>query len=135
MEGVTESEYQFEVNPHTIDMWWDHTQILHPLADGLTKQYSKGFKLKGILTWRDKVFIRRTQMESFIDIFNLTSGITVHPFPSSRSSAQFGITWNQPMLDFHLVEGVSPIGYYGTIQFEGTLMYDTIPKTWVTADG
>jgi len=131
----TDDTYQLDNQPE-FDGWWEKAgYVNHPLASGLTKQYKKGYKFFCKLTWSGTRICRKDQMDDLIDMYNNSAGMTIQPFPSSRPDASFGVEWNQEKLDMHLVEGVSPFGYHGTMLMEGNEIYSSIPKTWVTGDG
>ena len=129
--GVT--EYQCEFNPRFIDMWWERKQVLSELASGDDKLYKKGFKFHALLTWSDPTLIRKDQMTAFSAMYNATEGITFTPLPASQPSITYNVSWNDATLDFHMVEGVTAVGYVGKMHLTGQVVSE-IPTNWTVGE-
>ncbi|MBU1626688.1 hypothetical protein KKB18_04895 [bacterium] len=112
------SEYQVEYNPR-MDLWFEHLHESHVLGSGQTKYFHKGYKFHGNLFWQQPLFFRGDQYDRLRQIFNLHAGMTLYPAPESAPGASFAVRWVND-LDFHLVAGVTPIGYEGMMVIEGT---------------
>jgi hypothetical protein len=104
------------------------------LGNGQTKYYHKGYKFHVNLYWNQPIFFRGDQYDHLRQIFNLHSGITIYPAPESAPGASFAVQWVNDF-DFHLVAGVTPIGYEGQMALEGTSIFDSIDPQIVLAMG
>ena len=118
------SEYQVEYNPN-ICFWFEHIQEEHKLASGLTRFYHKGYKFYANLSWQNPVFFRGEQYDRFRKIYNLNAGLTLCPAPESLPGACYGVQWINDF-DFHLVAGMTPFGYEGSMVLEGTSIFTSI---------
>jgi len=127
------SEYQVDYNP-AMDIWFEHIQESHFLSSGLIKLYHKGYKFHARLTYTQPQFFRGEQYDRLRQIYNLHSGLTFYPAPESSPGASFGVYWVNN-LDFHLVSGMTPFGYEGTIVLEGMSILDEIDSKISMGDG
>jgi hypothetical protein len=127
------SEYQLEYNP-IVDIWFEHLQESHILADGRTKLYHKGYKFWSKLSWQSPLFFRGEQYDRLRQIFNLHEGMTIYPAPLSVPGACYAVQWINDF-DFHLVAGVTPFGYDGMIVLEGTDVLSEIDDNIVMGNG
>ena len=112
------SEYQVEYNP-IMDVWFEHLQESHVLGNGQTKYYHKGYKFHASLSWQQPMFFRGDQYERLRQIFNLHAGMTFYPAVESAPGACFSVQWVNDF-DFHLVAGVTFMGYEGSMILEGS---------------
>ena len=127
------SEYEVEYNPN-IDIWFEHIQESHVLGNGQTKYYHRGYKFQAQLSWQQPLFFRGDQYDRLRQIYNLHTGMTLYPAPVSAPGACYGVQWVNDF-DLHLVAGVTPMGYEGSMILEGTSILDSIDPEIVMGTG
>ena len=109
------SEYQFEIHP-VMDHWFEHINESIPVENGTTKQYHRAFKFMCKCIWSDQMRIGKDQYGMFRQIFNLHTAMTFLPCPLTHPAASYAVQW-QGGLDFHIVSGMTQIGYSGSLSF------------------
>ena len=127
------SEYEAEYNPK-MDIWFDHIQESHILGNGLSRFYHRGYRFRANLFWQQPAFFRGEQYDRLRQIFNLHAGMTFYPAPESSPSACFAVQWSNNF-DFHLVAGVTPLGYEGVITLEGASILESIDSSIIMGTG
>ena len=125
-------EYQMVSQP-AIKEWMEHVQVPHELDDGPTVYYHKGYIYHCDLKWDGDNFFRGVQLEELRALYNTRTGLCVYTAPDTHPSKVYVVKWVNDF-DFALRQGMTEIGYNGTIKLIGTTKLSEVDSNYPMAN-
>ena len=123
-DSPTLNGYTFKIPPKPSRVSWDRVLVKHRLSDGQLATYTKGYILKGTLSWGANGWINDDDYSNVAVMYNeLSATCAFYPRPDTYPNRKFNV---QIINDFDFVPHRGDLQkgkqfYQGSIQFESSL--------------